>query len=293
MDNLFSVRERYGGVFTTTFQDGLIIPWKPLSIGDYIKYTRDFERGVIPRASLEDEVFSKYVLDSAPIKQLPFLKAGIITTVFQNIWEYSGPVTVEDFNKNLNDARDIIFNGPLKALHELVQTITMAFPYKPEEIYAMDYETFLLRTVQAEKKLLDLGIIKEPLTMSREGPPEEVVPPAKKVTQEKLKKVKERIDAKKLWEEQEAAKTSKKPQAKTKMDTPASPGEKWYETSPVLEAEPKHGINFGLEGKEQELFGSTGHEKIDAVIEKNKMIKDAQFIYKDVLQKLAEKKKVG
>jgi hypothetical protein len=287
MEDLFTIRQQFGGVFTTHFPEGLSIPWKPLSLKDYLSYLTDYSRGIIPSSILENEIFKKSVLDDNIISKLPHLKAGIVTTVVQNIWQYSGPTGIEAFNKDLEEARNKLFEDSSKIIHELVQLITMAYPYKPEEVYSMDYETFMFRLAMSEKKLLDMGIIKEPISMtvqSDKSPPSTKAPP------------KPQVDAKRLWEDQQAK--QKKVQVESK-ETKSSPTPstavkgKWFKESPVLETAPTHGINFDLEGKETDVFGLTGHEKADAHLSRAKLIKDSQTIYKDLLKKLADKKKTS
>jgi len=85
MKRLYEVREDYGGVYVTIFPDDFIVPWCPLPIGDFIEYNTAYLRGVIPLSRLEDEIFRKCVVDDAIVRQMDLLKAGIISTVVQNI----------------------------------------------------------------------------------------------------------------------------------------------------------------------------------------------------------------
>ena len=286
MEDLYRARQQYGAIYTTSLPNGQTIPWHPLSVGDYIKYTRDYSRGIIPSSILEDEIFRKCVVDSSVIRQMPYLNAGVVSSVVQNIWQVSGPVGVKEFNEDIEKARARLIDDGMRVIHELVQLITMAFPYKPEEIYEMDYDTFMFRLIQSEKKLLEMGMITEPLSITEPGEEEKQQP-------------RQRPDAKKLWEEQQKiTQQQKTPQPSSKQRKPSTPKgptpsnrTKKYEVSPILEEKPTHGIDFGLEGKEAEFFGMTGHEKADAVLTRNKMIQDGQTIYADVLRELAKKKK--
>jgi len=280
MQQLFEVRKEHGGVYVTVFEDGLLVPWKPLSLGDYIKYTQDSNRGLIPHAQLEDEIFVKCVQDDSVLRQMSFMKAGIIATVVSNIWQFSGPTGVNEFNDDLEAARHILLTDGVRALHELVQIITIAFPYKPEEVYEMPYETFLFRLAQSEKKLLELGLfLKEPISLQV---------PEDKDKRRKLGKIEQPkkpvIDAKRLWDQQQAKSPAQEKQ-------PVKTEEKWWKTSPVLEATKEHGIDFTTEAAEQEVFGLTGHEKADADIDRASLVDDAQWIYADLLKELANRKK--
>lgn len=281
MDNHYTVRRQYGGTYASVI-DNEIIPWKLLSLKDYIQYQADISRGLYPLASIEDEIFCKCVLDKILVNQIDHLKAGIITLVAQHIWQYSGPIGVDSLNNKLNLARDEYHNGPFSIIHQLTRIITLAFPYKPEEIYEMDYETFVERLIQAEDKLLQAGLIKESIVI--ESSDIEV----QKQLEEQQAKEKTKLNLKKIFDE-EIEKKQKAKEAK-KNATPDKKG-KWYDKSPVLETKPTHGINFKLEQKEIDVFGTSGHEKTDLHINRDKMIKDAQLIYKDLLAELALKQK--
>jgi hypothetical protein len=68
--------------------------------------------------------------------------------------------------------------------------------------------------------------------------------------------------------------------------------EKWWEDSPVLEATGKHNIDFEVESTVQDMELS-GHEKADVHIARAKMKKEAQVMYKDLLEKLEKKRQAG
>lgn len=292
MQQLYEVRKQYGGVFVTAFEDGLTVPWKPLSMGDYLKYTADQQRQLIPPGQLEDEIFTKYVQDESLVRQISFLKAGIVTTVTSNIWQFSGPSGIEEFNNDIETSRQLLFADGTNIFHQLTQIISMAFPYKPEEIYEMEYETFLFRLVQSEKKLLDMGLfLKEPISIYKQ---EDV-----QNKPSKLGRIKEnhKIDAKKIWEDQQKQKKEAKPlisnlastldpEELTKEDK-LSPDdvkteEKWWTDSPVLEAPQKHNIDF--EKAELENLYVVREDRVN-------LINDARVIYKDLLEKLAQRTK--
>ena len=278
MQKLFEVRKKHGSIFVTIFSDDIVIPWKPLTVEEYIKYQLDQSRRLISIAQLEDEIFRKCVQDESLIRQMPFLKAGIISTVVSNIWQQSGPSGIDSFNKDLDTARYLLQLDGIKILHQLVQIVSTAFPYKPEEIYAMDYETLLFRTVQAEEKLIQLGHMKEPLQL------EVIKQEEKETTKDPSTEKKPIVDAKKLWELQQK---DKQPKGKI---TPRS-SKKWWKKSPVIEAQKTHNIDFNIEKKELDIFGVSSHDKTDLHINRAKMIEDAKVIYKDLLEELSKKPK--
>jgi hypothetical protein len=284
MQQLYEIRKSHGGVFLTAFDDGMLVPWMPLSIEDYIKYSQDKTRGFIPVSQLEDEIFTKCVKDQALIRQMPYLKAGVVSTVVINIWQFSGPTGVHEFNQDLEIARQMMRADGARLLHELVQIISIAFPYKPEEIYAMDYQTFLFRLAQSERKLLQLGLfLQEPISLQEENESKK----NKKLGKIKQPSSEHQLDAKKLWEAQQQP--QQPPVARVKIDDVQSTGDKWWTKSPVLEAPNKHNIDFQAEAAIQGSF-ATGHEKADIHIETAKMVKDAQWIYADLLTNLSNRK---
>ena len=279
-------RKKYGeGVYLTVFPHGLIVPWRPLLLKDYILYTREISHNVTNLSFLEDEIFCKTVVEQTFVRQLDFLSAGIVSTVVQNVIQHSGPNGIDAFNQDLETQRVEILEGQSAALHDLVSLITNAFPYKPEEVYAMNYETFLLRVVQAEKKLLLAGVIKEPVQLISKDEPK------------KKRRPRTEMDAKKIKEVFDQQFTKKKPIVeqptvdKKVLDSLEKVG-KWWKKSPILEVLPsqREKIDFRLEAAEQDAFASSGWEKVDRDILSATMISDAQKTYADVLAELDKRK---
>jgi hypothetical protein len=278
-DQISTLRDRFGSVYVTAFPDGPTIPWKPLSLGDYIKFNADAARGLIPQAQIENEIFRSCVLDQVFIQQLPFLKAGIVTTVVSCIWQHSGPTSISSFNADMEMARQIIAADGTKALHQVVQLITMAFPYKPEEVYEMPYETLLLRAAQAETKLLETGMISQPIMMQDPA----VAPQSRP---------KRRVDAREMWEQQQAMRGEPTQQSMSR--------DKWWDISPMLEAQEgqRKNIDFQHERDEADDIVLDNHERTAPALmrkyladsktsaDRAKMIEEAQEIYKDALDAL-------
>jgi hypothetical protein len=301
LSTIVEARRKYGeGVYLTIFPNGLSFPWKRLSLKDYLFYTQETTTSQSPPSVLEDEIFRKCVLDPASIRQLDYMPAGIVSTVVANVIQYSGPIGIDSFNQDLEVARHEILVSKSAVIHDLVSTITLAFPYKPEEVYAMDYETFCLRCVQAEKKLLFSGALKEPVYIKQKEP--------EKVRNPKGKKTEfDAQEAKRLFDEQHGLAKKRTPTEDTLRIKSKSPKEvppikknlnnlegtgKWWKKSPILEvaSRDREKIDFKTEAKEQHAFGSSSWEKVDQLILQDKMVKDAQKIYKDVLSELAKRK---
>lgn len=259
-------RLQYSRAFVTEFPD-LIVPWKPLSVGEYLKYQQDLDRGIHSLALLEDEIFCKCVLDQSLVRRIKHLKAGIVTIVAGNILQASGDVTAEQFAQDLETARQLTNSFPV--IHDLASLILDAYPYKPEEVYEMDYPTLLERAAMAEKKLLRLGVIKEPIgvqSRKEESPPldrrqqilerrkkGQVAPPPPRVPQEQL-----------LTQQQKKK-------------------GKWWKISPVLESQASKTVNTQIEQAEQ-VVNLSGHELGDLGVQQVLLQKRAQTIYKDLIE---------
>ncbi len=156
------LRDKYGEGYLSIIDNDLAISWRPLPIGEYINYESLLQNGEIHSSVLEDEIFQKCVTNKSILQNMDVLPAGTIPIVVQNIMEVSGPLSIQHFN-------DLLANCRVKAqepLHHLVPLIIRAFPgYKPEDVYAMPFETFMFRLAQAESLLLQLGVIKEPIAL--------------------------------------------------------------------------------------------------------------------------------
>jgi hypothetical protein len=166
MDELLELRRIHGQVFVSKLPTGQNIPWRPLSIHEYIEYDKLLTLGEYPRAFIEDEIFRKCVLSEVLVENLEVLRAGLVQSVVRDIFAYSGPHTIHELEYFLNINRQ----QAGQVIHQLMSVICQAFPaYKPEDVYAMDYSTFMLRAAQAEEKLLRTGLITEPLTFTAPG----------------------------------------------------------------------------------------------------------------------------
>lgn len=262
---IFDLREQYGDVFVSETPDGLIIPWKPLSIGDYFEYENRFAMNLMPPSILEDEIFKKCVTDKVLVDGIDRLKAGTVTTVVATIMQNSGPVSANDIEAGLNQGRA----RSRQIIHNLVTTICQAFPsYKPDELYDLDFSTFMLRLAQAEDRLLRAGVIKEPLSITSEEP-EQVTPtpkapePEKKKPKVDLSKLKQEFD-KQNWGP--LVDTNKKPVA-------SKPDKEVYGDMTKKTVITKADTD--------EHAAAIGGSAIDTTIDQNQMLKDTANIYKD------------
>lgn len=157
---LTDLRERHGAVFVTETPDGLIVPWKPLSTGDYLEYDNQFRMGFIDHSVIENEIFCKCVTDKVLVNNISLQKAGTISVVVKSIMTNSGPNSIDELNQAIDHYRGIA----MQPIHQLVSVICRAFPgYTPDDIYEMDFNKMIFRLAQAENKLMSLGLMSEPI----------------------------------------------------------------------------------------------------------------------------------
>jgi hypothetical protein len=272
---LFEVRHKHGSTYVTVLDDHTMVPWRTLSIEEYIRYEQDLFRGVIPQSRIEDEIFRLCVQDEAYVRRMNYSKAGLVSTVVQNIWDYSSYTDLDTLNNDINEARMLLQSGPSRVLHECVQIVCRVFPYTPDQVYAMDYRTLLFRVAQAEDQLMKAGM-KEPISFI-------ALDTNKKTKKKKFMDLNPKVDAKEIWDRQVA--TRKKP-----TPSPVATPDKWWKVSPVLEAPHGHNIDFNLERAEHDTFGVHGHDKHDLHINRAKMLQDTIPIYADLIAELQKRR---
>lgn len=160
MTTIFVSREKHGECFVSRFDDGLDIPWNPLSLSDFMYYDQQFIEDRIPSAILEEEIFKKCVLDETIKLNFNLLNAGIVTTVAGQIFEFSGPMDPRAIERDLDVARYQVSNF----LSDSVSIIIQTFPgYTVKEVEALTYREFLKLLAMAERRLFAMGVIQEPL----------------------------------------------------------------------------------------------------------------------------------
>lgn len=250
---LINARRLYGSVYISVLPDNTRIPWKLLSLGDYFEYDTLIIERRLPLCVIEDEIFKKCVVDQSLVHNISQLKAGDVSTVATAIRLYSGPQTVDELNEGLEIHRHIAS----QLQHKLVTTICSVFTsYKPEDIYAMDYSTILLRLAQAERFLLESGSISEPICFT--SPQENKETPSVPISPKRLKEM------------HEFAKEEK-------TIIPASQGVNTIITdSDVVE----HTMAY------------TGHEMEDRILLEHEMVKNTAPVYADYLQQMKNGEKV-
>ena len=269
---IIKLREKYGeGAYATVIDEHIIIPWKPLCITDFITYQNP---SIYPAAAIEDEIFRKCVLDQSWIRQIDFLPAGIVSTVAANILSVSGPDNPETIQDKLIEKRNKV-NGTHQIIYDFIKLITIAFPYKPEELFTFDFDKLIEILVLAENKLLTIGFLQEPIAIEGAQQPQEQ--PFQRP----------RVDAKELWESQYNKRSAASQSGSIDQLKDAYDPKKGI--SPVLTFGNKHGIDFKKE--QHDYMPENNWDRVEMPQKQRQMVEDAKVIYKDLLEELAKKKR--
>lgn len=178
-------RKRYGDNWLTTF-DNLEIPWRQLTLQEFLDYDDLFRSGRYTPIEVEDEIFCAAVLESIYIENIDILPAGIVSTVATQIMQISGAQSPEQIAEDLNIARSQVQDF----ISSAVTMICSVFPaYTPETVYELKYDMFMRRLAMAEKRLFELGILREPLAVlsaEEQITPEQVELPSQRKRRELL-----------------------------------------------------------------------------------------------------------
>lgn len=252
MNDLAYLRKIHGdNSYVTVFPDGFTVPWKALSVEDFLKYETLKTTDQYLQEQLEDEIFCKCVQDTYLVQSIDKLKAGTVGTVVATIMAYSGPTTSDE----LNIALDISRRQVQGAIYQTTGMICQAFQaYKPEEVLAMDFNTFMQRAAMAEDKLQKLGIMKEPLTFEN---------PQQQTTAQPAPK----RDLYESYQQQE--KPSPTPPPKSTKTTIISKGDMVMSDSTY-----------------------TGHEKADKTLREQEMVNETTAVYDDYVKQVKEGKEL-
>jgi len=261
LQSIFGNKAKYVSVLA----DDKEVPWNPLSIGDFLKFT--YETDELPD-EIDDQVFKKCVTDPYYTSNLDNQLAGTIPSTVNSILKASVPQTEDEFNYLLGRYRQQINTVNLE---QLVLLICRAFPaYKPEEVYEMDIYTFCKRVVQSETKLMEMGMLKYPIIIGMT--PEEFEKQQKaSIAQEKMKKRKLRSENLSAEPKKDIKEFFNEYVKNKPTSVPDTNPEKFVVTNQEVSE-----LNAAL----------TGGEKNDIDFLKEKMLKETLPIYKDYLEKM-------
>lgn len=166
-------RQTWGDQWLSIFEDKEI-PWRQLSLQEFLTFDALFRSGKYTEAEIEDEVFSLICLDKIYTENIDILPAGAVSSVVAHCMMHSGPASVEQINHDLNIAR-VETSDFISSAVTLICSVFVA--YKPEDLYSLKYPDFMKRLAQAEKRLLELGVIVEPISVLN---PQEAAPKPQK-----------------------------------------------------------------------------------------------------------------
>lgn len=261
--NVVDLRRYYGDVYASVISDSMIIPWRVLTMDEFIGYQQLIALNKYPLPVIQDEIFRKCVVDDYYNKSADTLPAGIVGVVVEGIWANSGPSNVHDLTLALNAQR----NRAQDVLHQIVSWICQAFPaYKPEDLYAMEYPDLMLRLAQAEDKLLKFNLITEPFNFSgniEEPQPKAPQPKGNKKPKVDIRKLREEFNKQKVPQQASQAKPTKR----------------------IIQQDQEQTIITAKEMKEHELV-LDGHEK--DVVYLHKQTEATAEIYKDYLEQMSK-----
>lgn len=159
-EKVVAYRKQYGNNWITIFPDGLEIPWRQLTLQEFLDYSDLISSGRYTEIEVEDEIFTLCVLDTIFSDNIDILTSGTVATVVGHILQASGPATITNINEDLDWAR----RHTDDFMSQAATLICSVYPaYKPEELFNMKYSDFMKRLAMAERRLLELGILSEPL----------------------------------------------------------------------------------------------------------------------------------
>ena len=139
--------KKFGVLYVSQFEWGAVI-WRPLSWNEVGLYEKLFIMAPGAKAELEETIFKDCVTEHPlPEEDFDNWRAGIVTTVANQILKISSATRPEDFLDRLDATRELVSNN---VLYQIFARIMRVFPYKMEELLAMPLETLLERLAMAE-----------------------------------------------------------------------------------------------------------------------------------------------
>lgn len=281
MIELAALREKYGEVFVSETARGDIIPWRPLSIEEFLKYDEMARFGQYPQAFVENEIFRTCVLNPVLAKHVDQIPAGVVSQVSSAIFVYSGPQNIQDLAQVLDLSRA----KARSSIHQIVSFITQAFPaYTPEDVYAMDYSTMMMRAAQAEEKMLRMGLITEPLEFFNNQEEAQQAPPQPQPQMDPR-------ELKQRYEEQVPGPPAppKREKIEVPKDIPKAPTLKPTEQTIITKHDVAEHESLALEGHMQDLVELTKEADKTAEIYKDYLNeKDGKIVIKTPEERKAE-----
>ena len=151
-------------LFEMCFPEGPRLVFGTLTFQSFLRIRDLMNRCPELLPQLEEAVFLKCLVEPQfLVHEIGHMKAGIITTVANLIYQFSGPQNMDDITQHLNQERIIVQD----LTYQAVATICRAFPaYTPDAVLQLSWATLVNRLAMAEAVLLNTGAISEPLEIS-------------------------------------------------------------------------------------------------------------------------------
>lgn len=262
-EKVVNYRKRYGDNWLSIFENNIEVPWRKLSLQEFLYFNDLRNAGFYTLVEIEDEIFKACVLEPVYVENIDIIPAGIVSTVASQIFELSGPQSVEQIAEDLNFARYEVQDFVSSA----ITIICSVFPaYTPEALLAFPYETFMKRLALAEKRLLELGYIKEPISVIGENAQSQQA-------QEKPSDIKK----KKLLEEKRIELEKKLKDLNAQAGTPSA------NSSGTIITKRQMSTNLDTD---------TGHDLQDKALWQHDAIQGLEFIYPEYFKMMKEGKKI-
>lgn len=148
MRNVVAAYKEHGVLYVSQFDWGGII-WRPLSVAEAELYVGLFKTVPAAKADLEDEIFRDCVVDHPlPEEEIDEWKAGIVTTVAQQILYFSAIREPKEFLQRLETVRNLV-TGDIYA--QMYARIMSLFPgYTIEQLRNMSLDSMFEKLVLVE-----------------------------------------------------------------------------------------------------------------------------------------------
>lgn len=157
---MFELKEQVGdNLYCFNFPDGIVIPFRLLSLGEYNSCRTSLSIGVITAQDIYDSIYKTCVLNQAYREHIDDLKAGIPNLVAKVIYYMSGPNDISFMQQLLDVERNVAqtFESQMKA------TICRVFPgYTMNMLDDLKFPQLIKLFAEAESVLLQTQQITEP-----------------------------------------------------------------------------------------------------------------------------------
>jgi hypothetical protein len=162
-----------GDLFGFELDDGQLIPFKLLNYREYKSLIHSLGSGNPTPEIIFDYIFNKCVLDTVLVDIIEEQQAGLVQTLGELILSLSGPGDKEFLTSLLDQARACTGTVEL----QIKATICRVFPgYTMDKLDELTFPKLVQVFAQAERVMLDSGVIEEPFRISIPSEPDDVEP---------------------------------------------------------------------------------------------------------------------